>query len=531
MKSKLRFPFSKHKNEIILEDNLHVSSAEHRNSAWSYSYDLNLNKICEEASPEAIESDFSESEVENKSTSRLNPDENLEDDLIFESSNQVHEIAASDHLKGSVTEPLSYHSPENTQETSIYKSSDNLLSATVTETEQSVDIVKCLQLSDVQKQPPWLVKIILRFPDKMGNSWDTNLTNIKKMVPQIQTMIMDYLEQFIQKNALPWLQKLEQLQMEYYREKTKWKKEIEFLKQQNSWLKSELQHVNRVYKKAVEELTNLKKYCSKNKSVQVRNVDINTHPKTISVVSEKPALSQQEYTVEKERSPFKRKFAQELFPNEKILGDSKEKFVLNEPMKLKLLNTDFQKKVDFEAGSRDEALSLSEKPKGLSLSMIKSPRHWHPLAKTMNCISNENGFKEACASFLKWPKSGWRKTPLSEYENFIPITEKSSGASLKQSQHKQSSEQYKVKLQRKPETPNSDARKLDNSWKPRHPRKATNALNERVVKDDKKEMSPDLEKISKQSTVRCLMDFREYQGSSKRLDRNQSGYTKRSIWL
>jgi len=83
MKYRLIFPFTKYKKGLKLEDKLPISSPRIRQSAWSYSYDLNLNKICEEALEKVIVSDCSDDEVEDKTISKFKLDENLEDDFFF----------------------------------------------------------------------------------------------------------------------------------------------------------------------------------------------------------------------------------------------------------------------------------------------------------------------------------------------------------------------------------------------------------------------------------------------------------------
>jgi len=54
---------------------------------------------------------------------------------------------------------------------------------------------------------------------------------------------------------------------------------------------------------------------------------------------------------------------------------------------VKLENSDFQKKLDPEVRSRNEASSLSEKLEGVNPLMIKPPRKQHPNLKTTNFMS------------------------------------------------------------------------------------------------------------------------------------------------
>ena len=101
-------PFNKFKSGPKLEDKLPISSPCMRRSVWSYSYDLQLHQICEEAQQKATISDVSESEVEDKSISRCNED--LEDDFIFEGNEQFDEPAAIDCLEESETEDVNHDS-------------------------------------------------------------------------------------------------------------------------------------------------------------------------------------------------------------------------------------------------------------------------------------------------------------------------------------------------------------------------------------------------------------------------------------
>jgi len=524
--SKLIFPFIKNKSGFKLEDKLPISSSCDRRSAWSYSYDLNLNQIREEALQKATESECTETEVEDKS---INFEEDLEDDFIFQGGVQIHEFDATDRLRGPVMEDLKHSAQEDTLKHRIYKPGNNLESATLNEMEQCIDNVRGLRISNVPVEKSWLSRIIRPF---------------------------------------------EQLRIEYNREKMKWKKQVDFLKQRNSLLKSELQDVKRAYRKAAEQLSIFKTFYSQNQSVVGRNFDVDLDSQMMSVVSWKLTLSQQKYAVKKEHtdvklecyktnhpetdrnvivnekkinenkflkvekkpsragSPsLKQAFLQKPLPSKNILQDSKNKLVPDDSKKLKPGNTDFQKRLDMETRSLYEALPFSEKLKAVNPLVIKSPGEQHPPLNTTNCISNENSSRETCENFLKDCNSEWRRTALGDDRKYIMSTEKSSGDSLKVSRLKPSSHQLKEKLFPKTEFPKSNAQIFGYSWKHRKPEKSANTLNERVLKVDKKEIFLDLHKISRESAMRCFKHYRECEGSSKRLNRSPTGITIRSFWL
>jgi len=402
------YPFNKLKSGLKLEDKLPISSPCMKRSVWSYSYDLILHQISEAATQKATICDFSESEVEDESISRCNEDHN--DDFIFEGNEHIDEAAAIDSLGESETEDVSYDSPENSQKHRLYKPSDSLQSLTVNETEQSVDNVKCLRFSDVQKQHSWLARTILPSPKEMGDSNDTKRTNKAKIDTQIQATL-DYLKQFIPKTALPSLKKLVHLQMEYCREKMEWKKQVDFLKQKNSLLESELQNFKMAYRKAAKQLTNLINFQSQNESVVGRNFDVDKDSKVKSVENKKHTLSKQKYASEKEytdvkvacyrtnhpeqegnihvdKNPRSEKFLTinktlrtvgsislklKPFASRKISQDPINKLMPNDRKKLNLGSIiNFQKTFDMEAWNRNEAISI-DKLKGMNPQKIKSP--------------------------------------------------------------------------------------------------------------------------------------------------------------
>jgi len=560
------FSLIKHKRKLADKPPVLTSC----NSAWSYSYDLILNHLCEEALRKTIKSDCSETEVEHKSISKFDFAEDLENEFIFQGSGHVREVDAIDRLSASVTETLNSNGLEDTQKHRTCKSGSNVESAVLNKTEQYIDNLKSLLLPDAHGQQSWLPTMSWPFPNDMGNSDGTKHSS-KEKIAQIQTTIIHYIEQLIHKTVQPLFLKLEDLQMEYERETMKWKTQIDFMEQRNSLLKSELQDVKRAYREIAEELANLKTFYCKNQSVVERNFAMDSQ--VSSAVSEKPTLSKHKYTAEKEDTDVKsacyrtnhpemernlavnennisekkylkfkkildkqklsleRTVIQKLLPSKMILQDSKNTLIPDDSKKLKLGNTDFLKKLDMKSRSLNEDLSLCEKLKAVNPLMIKSPGEKHPLPKKTNCTSNENNCRENCVCLFKEHKSDWRRTALGNDRKSNPSTEKSSGVSLKMSRLKPSSQQLKEKLSLKSELHDPNALTFDYSWKLREPEKPSNSLNERVLKDDKKKVLLPFQKISQESYLRCLKNFGEREGSSKRLKRSLTGITIRAAWL
>jgi len=124
-----------------------------------------------------------------------------------------------------------------------------------------------LRLSDMQNQRSWLDRITKPFPENNKDEMKPEKMEKKQKNSQIQAVLIEYLQQFIQKTALPTIKKYEQLLKKYSNEKKEWTKKAEFLERQNYWLKSELQNVGKSYRGgAEEELTNLERNYSQNRS-------------------------------------------------------------------------------------------------------------------------------------------------------------------------------------------------------------------------------------------------------------------------
>lgn len=523
---------------VKLEDRHPLSSPSKSRSAWSYSYDLNLQKICDEAFPKTLKSDWSLPEFEaNKSMLVLNCDEDQEVDVILQENRHSPENSAIDRLKASGPEFLTWSSlplPDDP--------------------EQSLDNVKLLRFSDTHRQPSWLEKIIRVFPKEMGHYDETKRNNLENIISQIQAIIVDKLQQFIQEMVLPSRQKFEQLQNEYSMEKAMWKNQVTFLKQRVYLLKSELQDVKSANTKAAEQLTNWETWFSQNKSEVKKSFAMSVDSKIMPVESEKSTLCQQKCGIEKDHTDMnlgcystnhselerqvvvkekktsekflkfrkrksregprsiKRRFTRKPLLKKKIFKKPKN---LTVP-RLKLRNTDFEKKIEIEDRMHNEALSFYENCKDSNPLVIKSFEEKHPLHKTTNFMINENSSRETCVSFHK---CGGKTATLGDDRKYIPTTEKLSGDSLKVSWIKKRSQQFQEKLSLRTEIPQSDSGIFRNFWK---------RQNSEVPKVSEKE-SRDL--ISLDSTEQYVKHLREYLGNSERLSTSPSSITMRSSWL
>jgi len=223
-----------------------------------------------------------------------------------------------------------------------------------------------------------------------------------------------------QKNMATIIDYLEQLQIEYYKEKAKWSTQVDTLKQRISSLMSELQDVKSANRKANEQLANLRSFYSQNQSVVGRNIDIDIDSQMMSVKNKN----------RDESVSFQRTFTQKPILSKSILKESRNLLVPNDHKKSKHGNSDFHKKLDMEARRHNEALTLSEKFKGAKPMIKKSLPMKHPPIKTTKSISYENSSREIRDSFLKKEKSCWKCAKLGEDKKCNSILKKSSGVSL-----------------------------------------------------------------------------------------------------
>jgi len=240
MKSNLNFSFLKHKKDGFksLEERLPIQSLT-RSSAWSYSYDLNVNERWEAAMNLEKKSNELETDAEDVSNLQPNSNEDLDSDFLFQGNTQLQELASTAQI----------WIPERV-------SGDEILNN-----------VTLLRLSDVQKQRSWLERITTPFQDDI--KCGVKPANKRRCKSQIDIPLVDYLWQFVQKTALPLMQKYEQLRQRYLREKREWIKHIEFLERKISVGKSMLRDVDRAWRDAVKDLLSLQKILSQTIGLKV----------------------------------------------------------------------------------------------------------------------------------------------------------------------------------------------------------------------------------------------------------------------
>jgi len=262
MKLNIFFSFFKNKSELKSEDKLQTSFAGRGSSAWSWSYDLNITERLEAAMKLAKKSHHLEIDLEDKNL-ELNLDKDL-DDFIFHKSPQIHELTMIERIMSA--SQLFDKINQKIEEDYPQKSPRHLMPPTEVSVDESLNKVKRLRLSDMQNQRSWLDRITKPFPEDKKDEMKPEKVEKKQQTSQIQAVLIEYLQQFIQKTALPTIKKYEQLQKKYSNEKKEWTKKAEFLERQNYWLKSELQNVGKSYRGGAEGwLTNLEKNYSWNR--------------------------------------------------------------------------------------------------------------------------------------------------------------------------------------------------------------------------------------------------------------------------
>jgi len=255
------FSFFKNKSELNSEDKLQTSFASRSSSAWSWSYDLNITERFEAAMQLAKKSHHSEIDLEDRHQ-ELNLDKDL-DDYIFQKSPQIHELTMIERIMSA--SQLFDKINQKIEEDYPQKSPRHLMPPTEVSVDESLNKVKRLRLSDMQNQRSWLDRITKPFPEDDRDEMKPENMEKQQKNYQIQALLIEYLQQFIQKTALPTIKKYEQLQKKYSNEKKEWTKKAEFLKRQNYWLKSELQNVHNAYRGAEKEFTHSKKIYSQDR--------------------------------------------------------------------------------------------------------------------------------------------------------------------------------------------------------------------------------------------------------------------------
>jgi len=164
----------------------------------------------------ATKSNHSETEFEDKDP-ELNLDEYF-DTYIFGKNPQIHELTMTERIR-SPSEVFGIFS-NKIQEDYLQNSPRSLLSPTEVSVDESVTDVKRLLLSDMHNQRSRYDRVTWPFP--MDNKDEMKPEKVDKLREkyQIQAVLIECLWQFLQKTALPKIQKYEQLQKKYSTEKT-----------------------------------------------------------------------------------------------------------------------------------------------------------------------------------------------------------------------------------------------------------------------------------------------------------------------
>merc|ERR1719419_1364003 len=188
----------------------------------------------------ATKSEHSESDAEDKHSSGLNFVEDLDDEFIFESHRPIHEPATIDHIASPTLEVRNKINKKNREE-NIPDSTWNLNPSGKFSVDGSLSDLNSVRSLDSQNERSGLVGITEPFPE--DNNLEIKPKQKAKQWNKFQTQagLIDYLLQFIQKTALPAIQKYERLWMKYCKEKKEWTETVRFLERQNSELKCELQ--------------------------------------------------------------------------------------------------------------------------------------------------------------------------------------------------------------------------------------------------------------------------------------------------
>jgi len=251
--------FKQKKGLKLLEDKKPISSAGRKSSAWSYSYDLEVYERCQTALKLATKSGSSESDVEDKPSSGCFSDED-DNNFIFQGSKRNLELVGIER-SGSVTESLNNNNLMSLQENKKCRQQNHTESES--STEESLNNEKRLRFSNVQNQSSWSARIIRSLSEEINN-WIWAGKQVRT-ISQIQAVVADYAEQFIQDTTLrATTEKYEELHQAFSSEKMTWMKQVESLKRQNSLLKSELQDISKAYRLAKKELTDLKIFYNQN---------------------------------------------------------------------------------------------------------------------------------------------------------------------------------------------------------------------------------------------------------------------------
>jgi len=571
MKSYSLFSFFKKKAEANLEDKLQHSFDSRRSSAWSYSYDLNITKRYEEAMRMATKSEDSETDVEDKYSSGLILPKDLDDEYIFQSHSKIHEPTMIEHVISPASE-VPNNINQKTGEGYIPDSPQNLWPPGKVSVDGSLSDVKRLRLSEIQNQRSWLGRITRPFPKDNNDDMNDKKKQKQWNKYKIQAVLIEYLEQFIEKTALPAIQKYEQLQKKYCNEKKEWTEKVEFLERQNSVLISELQNANRFSGDAEEELNNFKRFHSPNQISMKGNLwydpgckeirpktDFNLDALPLSDV--KPCLSfEPEFTGKKgEFIDFNQGYCRQVngfelqrtdalnksqicyedFPNMKIKLDEADKQNLERKSRQEALQSRniFRKSKNNIDPEGSENLKVDHKPFWSSCVNARQEHHIattsregnHSFSKLHQLNPTKGTFVVEASRDHGGCACGW-STVQEGGKAFVPcVIEESTGTKLSSV----TQDLRRMKEKTLPKTIFIDLQVLavSDSWYFENKDGEAGALNNRFLKVDKKRRFANSQKMCRVNTPKSLDSRNRYRMTKRRLNKSISGSLIRSKWL
>jgi len=160
-------------------------------------------------------SEHSETDAEDKHSLGLNLVEDTDDDFIFQNHHpQIHEPTIIEHIACPASEVPNNINQKNSVDNIPDKTRNLMLSGKVS-VDGSLSDVKCGRQSHMQNQR--LSGISRYFPRETNEEVKPKQKEKSKF--QIQASLIEYLLQFIQKTALPAIQKYEHLMRNYCNEK------------------------------------------------------------------------------------------------------------------------------------------------------------------------------------------------------------------------------------------------------------------------------------------------------------------------
>jgi len=566
----LLLSFFQNRVEANSEDKLQMSF-DSRSSAWSYSYDLNLTKRYEEAMRMATTSEHSVTDDEDDYSSGLILPEDLDDKFIFQSHSKSREPTLVEHIKIPASVGPNNINQKN-GENYIPDSPQSLRPPGKVSVDGSLSDVKRLRLSDMQHKRSWLGRITRPFPKDSNDEMNAKKKEKQRNKYEIQAVLIEYLEQFIEKTAIPAIQKYELLWRRYCNEKKVWTEKVEFLEHQNSVLTSELQNSNRFSEDAEEELNNFKKFHSPNQRSMEGNLlyepvckevrqKTNLNLEALPLSDVKPCLAfEPECTSKKgEFIDFKQEYCRQAndlelgrtdalyetqtcfedFPNMKTKHDEADKLNLEWKLQHESLQSRniFRKSKNNIDPEGSVNLKIDNNP---FESSCVNPREEHHIAST-SCEGNYsfsklhrlNPSKESFVVKATKDHGGFALGRSTVQEGATASVlcgiEESTGMKLSCLTH--DLRRMKEKTLRKTISIDPQVLAVSDSWYLQNNYGEAGVLNNRSLKLDKERRFANSQKMCRVSTTKSLDSRNQYRMKRRRLHKSISERLIRSTWL